>query len=1079
MITIAILVSTMAIVVPITYPQEETPVFGTYDDPMSEEYGWKSYLANGGERTAYNPGPAPDTLDNQLWTMSGISVGQIAMDGKIICASGGGGFFSSGGSGTIYALDPNDGHVIWQQSGTVGSTMFGFNTLFQTGPTTFMVLSSGVQMRSSVDGSLLWTDNTINPSAVYHPALMAMYPEDGINMFYGPVSSSSSVVPSGMFPENLNNYYECGWNMSNPEENWGSGNRFVWAQVMDWGGNPQLCYGDGKVYMGEYSGWGVNALDAKTGEVVWRFANLDANGYAAVYGDGKLFLGCQSRHVTCVNTTDGTLIWRNSIGETNRAFNVWHGCYAYGRVYWHDLGEGLTGETKCFDADTGEKLWGSLTVSQIGYYQICVADGKVWGQMSDGSTTTGRDPPPTSFACWDAFTGELLWNRVGLSCTAPVVAYGNLYITTGGGYGGGTGALTCYGPSTAPDPAPVEPEPEPEPVDWAMWRGNVENPGVATEQHAPIMLNAGPVWTAETDGGISSSPAVADGKVFIGSTDGYLYCFNVTDGDELWSYNVSRKIYSSPAYANGRVYTGSDNGLFLCLDAETGDLLYTAPDGDGSYRTFASGLGQMNIRSSPIIYNSRVYVGGASGYFYCFDLDLDEQWSYNTGQYIGGSAAIADGYVYIFSMNNNMYKFDISTGTLATSRSVTTSFGGGGMFAMSSNWETTPVVVGDTVYIGQQAQYIAALNSTDLSIKWTNGPYFDTSEAAFGSPTYYEGNLYTACGPKTLGVTASDGTQLWEVWGAWEIFCSTIVVPDTLTGAAYVYIGSEAASVTCIDLATGEPMSWYTTGGPTQSTPAIYGGKLIFGSADHKVYCFEDPVFEEDTDPTMSVSLSRDTVYVDAADSVVITAQLKPGIPCMDLVATVIAPNETVYDLPAVSSDIKGCATFTYVPDAAGNWSVMASWAGTDNLRGVAYPAAYSGLINVTALVTPETLVASASADKSEMNPGDTATLTASATGGTGEYNYQWFQTVNGVGVEMSGKTSATLTVTLDEPNVYGYYCQITDSAVNPQVHSSDTVEIKVLGAGGTDMGLIYAIVGIIAVAVIAIVAYFFLKKRK
>jgi hypothetical protein len=284
--------------------------------------------------------------------------------------------------------------------------------------------------------------------------------------------------------------------------------------------------------------------------------------------------------------------------------------------------------------------------------------------------------------------------------------------------------------------------------------------------------------------------------------------------------------------------------------------------------------------------------------------------------------------------------------------------------------------------------------------------------------------------------------------------------------------------MTCWDAMTGEAISWYTTEGPTQSTPAIYGGKLIFGSADHKVYCFEDPVFVEDTDPTMSVSLSRDTVYVDAADSVVITAQLKPGIPCMDLVATVIAPNETVYDLPAVSSDIKGCATFTYVPDAAGNWSVMASWAGTDNLRGVAYPAAYSGLINVTALITPDPLVASVSASAESINPGDSVTLTASASGGTGDYTYQWYRAGGGTSTKLDGSTSTTLTVTLNDPNVYGYYCEVTDS-VGVQ-HSSDTLEITVVGGGGgISMELIFAIVGIIAVAVIAVVAYMYLKKRK
>jgi hypothetical protein len=77
----------------------------------------------------------------------------------------------------------------------------------------------------------------------------------------------------------------------------------------------------------------------------------------------------------------------------------------------------------------------------------------------------------------------------------------------------------------------------------------------------------------------------------------------------------------------------------------------------------------------------------------------------------------------------------------------------------------------------------------------------------------------------------------------------------------------------------------------------------------------------------------------------------------------------------------------------------------------------------------------------------------------------------------MSTETSETLSVTLSDPNVYGYFCEVSDSA--GQVDASDTVSITVLGGGGISMELIFAIVGIIAVAVIAVVAYMYLKKRK
>jgi hypothetical protein len=254
--------------------------------------------------------------------------------------------------------------------------------------------------------------------------------------------------------------------------------------------------------------------------------------------------------------------------------------------------------------------------------------------------------------------------------------------------------------------------------------------------------------------------------------------------------------------------------------------------------------------------------------------------------------------------------------------------------------------------------------------------------------------------------------------------------------------------------------------------------RLGLGSSRLCYQLNQKSVYVEDTSPKMSVSLSSDTVFVDAEGSVDIMAQLRPGIPTMDLRVTLIKPDgQTVIDLDAVASDIKGKATFTYTPDEVGNWSVMTWWAGTDNWQGVAYPAAYSEEVMLTALVTPETLVASVSPEAVSVNPSEPAVLTASATGGTPDYMYQWYSTFGGVGTPMPGQTSDTLTVTLTDPNVYGYFCEITDST--GMVDSSDTAEVTVLGGGGASMELVFIVVGVIAVAVIAVVAYMYLKKRK
>ena len=70
-------------------------------------------------------------------------------------------------------------------------------------------------------------------------------------------------------------------------------------------------------------------------------------------------------------------------------------------------------------------------------------------------------------------------------------------------------------------------------------------------------------WTATTGNAIYSSPAVANGVVYVGSGDHKLYAFKA-DGcgqptcPPLWTAATGIAIQSSPAVANGVVYVGSE-----------------------------------------------------------------------------------------------------------------------------------------------------------------------------------------------------------------------------------------------------------------------------------------------------------------------------------------------------------------------------------------------------------------------------------------------------------------------------------------------------------------------------------------
>ncbi len=80
------------------------------------------------------------------------------------------------------------------------------------------------------------------------------------------------------------------------------------------------------------------------------------------------------------------------------------------------------------------------------------------------------------------------------------------------------------------------------------------------------------VWQYRTGEVVTSSPAVANGVVYFGSWDNSVYALTASEGRLLWKYTTGSAVFSSPAVANGVVYVGSDDNSVYALDAGTGTL---------------------------------------------------------------------------------------------------------------------------------------------------------------------------------------------------------------------------------------------------------------------------------------------------------------------------------------------------------------------------------------------------------------------------------------------------------------------------------------------------------------------------
>jgi hypothetical protein len=205
-------------------------------------------------------------------------------------------------------------------------------------------------------------------------------------------------------------------------------------------------------------------------------------------------------------------------------------------------------------------------------------------------------------------------------------------------------------------------------------------------------------WKALTGGRVRSSPAVADGRVFVGSMDGVLYALDLTTGAGVWRFETQgttlfsgdfgydrRTIQSSPAVLDGLVVVGTRDGTMYALDAATGrerwrvshgmSWINTSPaihhgvvyagssdarfvqavDAASGAERWRSGTPGV-VWSSPAVAGDLVLAGDGAGWLHALDRATGAaRWTFRAGAGIHGSPVVAGGLVLVGSLDGTLY----------------------------------------------------------------------------------------------------------------------------------------------------------------------------------------------------------------------------------------------------------------------------------------------------------------------------------------------------------------------------------------------------------------------------------------
>lgn len=367
-----------------------------------------------------------------------------------------------------------------------------------------------------------------------------------------------------------------------------------------------------------------------------------------------------------------------------------------------------------------------------------------------------------------------------------------------------------------------------------QFRGTAAHVGVV--KTAGVEELGGVAWRFRTEGVVRSSPALADGVVYVGSSDGILYALDAGSGRKLWAFDTGAPVASSPAVADGVVLISNRNGDLYGVHARDGYAVWHMSTGPDIPLPWGH-EGWDYIQGSASLAHGLAYWGSGDGHLFALRPRTGEVvWSFEVASRIRNTPAVAGDLVAFGDSDGYVYALDARTGTQRWR------FASDGVGYDSSEWgfdrrqiSASVAIEGDEVFVGARDATLYALNAADGSIRWR---VEDGSSWVIASPAVDERRVFSArsSSGNFRALDRDTGEELWVFAAGAFVYSSPVLVDNT------VYVGQGDGEVSAHDADSGDVLWSYKTGGSVYSTPVVHDGRIYVGSDDGYVYAFQAAV---------------------------------------------------------------------------------------------------------------------------------------------------------------------------------------------------------------------------------------------
>lgn len=268
-------------------------------------------------------------------------------------------------------------------------------------------------------------------------------------------------------------------------------------------------------------------------------------------------------------------------------------------------------------------------------------------------------------------------------------------------------------------------------------------------------------WTFRPSGG-GSSPAVANGTVYVGGSGKHVYAVNASDGTEKWRKPLGGS-FTAPTIKGKKGFIvleaggNYSEGHLAAFELETGSILWT--------------VSERGLIDTPVVGNGNVYVQRDSKVFAYSTGDGSLNWGnqHTNGPILFPLTLVGDR-LFGHSAGRKVVVFDASSGKLTKPDQLN--------LGRNKRILTSPAATSSALYVGTDDNNMYSLSPSE-GVQWS----FETGGAIGSDPALADGGLYFGSDDGYVyAVDAASGEQLWR----FTTGDSVRSPPAVVNGAVYV-----------------------------------------------------------------------------------------------------------------------------------------------------------------------------------------------------------------------------------------------------------------------------------------------------